>query len=275
MNRRVVYAALLATAAAVMVILVRTGLLGTAAQKLAFDVSAPVLDAAGWPWRAARAGWATLAGNRRLRAEHARLTARVGELERQVNLQQESAARMPQLEELVKVQEQYPGAIIARIVLKDELSWSKTVVINRGERDGIMLNMAVVSGAGLVGKIIQTGYAYSRVLLLTDRTFKAGARLRRSRYTGIINGRGTHEMVLNYLPRDAAVLPGDEVVTSGLGGIFPPGYLIGRVREAIFEEYGFYQYASVQPAVNVNTLESVAVLQRLPPQIDVSEEPLE
>jgi len=275
MNRRVVYAALLATAAAVLVILVRTGLLGAAAQNLSFDVSAPLLDAAGWPWRAARAGWAALAENRRLRADNMALAARVGELERQVNMLQESAARMPQLEELVKVQEQYPGAIIARIVLKDELSWSKTAVINRGERDGIMINMAVVSGAGLVGKIIQTGYAYSRVLLLTDRSFKAGARLRRSRHTGIINGRGTHELVLNYLPRDAAILPGDEVVTSGLGGIFPPGYLIGRVREAIFEEYGFYQYASVQPAVNINTLESVAVLQRLPPQIDVPEEPLE
>lgn len=275
MNRRMVYAALLATLAAALVILVRTGLLGAAAQNLAFDVSAPLLDAAGWPWRAARAAWATLAENRRLRAEHAALTARIGELERQLRMLQESAARMPQVEELLNVQEHYPGALLARVVLKDELSWSKTIVINRGERDGVMINMAVVAGAGLVGKIIQTGYAYSRVLLLTDRSFRAGARLRRSRHTGLINGRGTHELVLNYLPRDAAVLPGDEVVTSGLGGIFPPGYLIGRVREAIFEEYGFYQYASVQPAVNVNTLENVAVLLRLPPQIDVPEEPLE
>jgi len=275
MNRRVVYAALLAAAAALVVIMVRGGLLGAAAQHLAFDLSAPVLDAAGWPWRAARASWITISDNRRLRAENERLAQRVGELERALNGMQETEARMRQLEELVKVHEQYPDAVIARVVLKDELGWSKTIVINRGERDGLTVNMAVVSGAGLVGKIIQTGYAYARVLLLTDRSFKAGARLRRSRHTGVVKGHGTHEMVLSYLPRDAAVLPGDEVITSGLGGIFPPGYLIGTVREAIFEEYGFYQYASVQPAVHVNMLESVAVLQRLPPQIDVPEEPLE
>ncbi|MCX7846611.1 MAG: rod shape-determining protein MreC [bacterium] len=275
MNRRVIAAGVVAGALALLVILVRTGLLGAAAQELAFDVSAPVLDAAGWPWRLMRAGWETLAGNRRLRAENAQLAARVGELEREVSVLRDELARVPQVGELASLQERYPGAILARVVLRDELSWSKTLVINRGERDGVMMNMAVVAGAGLVGKIIHTGYAYSRVLLLTDRSFRAGARLRRSRSTGLIRGRGTHELVLNYLPRDAAVLPGDEVVTSGLGGIFPSGYLIGRVREAIFEEYGFYQYAVVEPAVNVNTLEVVAVLQRQPLQIDVEEAPVE
>lgn len=275
MNRRVVAAALGAGGAAALVILVRTGLLGSAAQQLAFDFSAPLLDAAGWPWRMARAGWETLAENRRLRADNALLKARVGELEQHVSVLRDEVARLPQVEEVARVQERFPGALLARVVLKDELSWSKTLVINRGERDGVVQNMAVVSGAGLVGKVIHTGYAYSRVLLVTDRTFRAGARLRRTRHTGLIRGRGSHELVLNYLPRDAAVLPGDEVVTSGLGGVFPPGYVIGRVREAILEEYGFYQYALVEPAVNINTLEVVAVLQRQPPQLDVAEEPVE
>jgi len=65
------------------------------------------------------------------------------------------------------------------------------------------------------------------------------------------------------------VAQGDEVVTSGLGGIFPAGYLIGTVKRALFEEYGFYQYATVRPAVDFNTLEMVAVVKRLPPQIDL------
>jgi len=157
----------------------------------------------------------------------------------------------------------------ARVVLKDDLGWSKTIVIDRGTRDKLTANMAVVAGAGLVGKIIETGYAYSRVLLVIDKSFKAGARLRQSRNTGLIEGSGANDVVLNYLPRDAAVDEGEEVITSGMGGVFPAGYLIGTVQKTMLEELSFYQCASIEPAVNFNVLEMVAVIRQLPPEIDV------
>ncbi len=270
MKRVVKHVIGIAAVVALVIVLARSGLFGGAVDRAVTDVSTPVMDVLGFPGRLLGDSFKTIARNRALRAENARLRARVSELERLYNSRKGLEQRCRRLEELVHLQEEYQyDALPARIVLKDDMSWSKTIVINRGRKDGLMPNMAVISGAGLVGKIIETGYAYSRVLLVVDKTFKAGARLRASRYAGLIEGQGVDRLVLNYLPRDAMVAQGDEVVTSGLGGVFPAGYLIGTVKRALFEEYGFYQYATVRPAVDLNTLEMVAVVKRLPPQIDL------
>lgn len=262
---------LIAVLLALVVVLGRIGVFGSAAQEIVLNISVPVVDVIGYPFRAVRRGWETIAENRQLLGENAALHARVDDLERKYTATRDLQARNRQLEELVKLEQEYNYQVIAaRIVLKDDLGWSKTIIIDRGRRDGIVPNMAVVSGAGLVGKVIESGYAYAKVLLIIDRSFKVGARLRMSRNTGILEGQGANQLMLNYLPHDAGVVPGDEVVSSGLGGLFPSGYLIGIVTKTVFEEYGFYQYASVDPAVNFNTLEYVAVVKRMPPEIDLS-----
>jgi rod shape-determining protein MreC len=262
---------LIAVLLALVVVLGRIGVFGNAAQEIVLNISVPVVDVIGYPFRTVRRGWDTIAENRQLLSKNAALQARVDDLERKYNATRDLQARNRQLEELVKLEQEYNYQVIAaRIVLKDDLGWSKTIIIDRGRRDGIVPNMAVVSGAGLVGKVIESGYAYAKVLLIIDRSFKVGARLRLSRNTGILEGRGANQLMLNYLPHDAGVVPGDEVVTSGLGGLFPSGYLIGTVTKTVFEEYGFYQYASVDPSVDFNTLEYVAVVKRMPPEIDLS-----
>ncbi len=271
MNKLFRTISLIAILAAAVLVLGRIGVFGSATQEVVLDVSAPVLDALSFPFRVISGAWESCTAARRLSLVNQNLRQRIADLERQLNATTDLQARSDDLEKLVKLQQEYTYEIIAaRIVLKDDLSWSKTIVIDRGRRDGIVPNMAVVSGAGLVGKIIESGYAYSRVLLITDRRFRVGARLRVSRNTGIIEGEGANQLVLNYLPRDAGVVPGDEVITSGLGGLFPPGYLIGSITKTVFEEYGFYQFAMVSPAVNLNTLEYVAVVKRMPPDINLS-----
>ena len=262
----------MAILAAAVVILGRVGVFGSAAREVVLDVSVPVMDVIAAPFRFFATAWKTSTAAHQLIRENDALRLRIAELERELNSSRDLQARCAELQKLVNLEHQYDYTVIAaRIVLKDDLSWSKTIVIDRGRRDGIVPNMAVVSGAGLVGKIIQAGYAYSRVLLIIDRRFRVGARLRVSRNTGIIEGEGANQLVLNYLPRNAGVAPGDDVITSGLGGLFPPGYLIGTVTKTVFQEYGFYQYATVAPAVNLNTIEYVAVVKRMPPDINLSE----
>lgn len=271
MNKLFRSISLIAIVAAAVIVLGRVGVFGSAAREVVLDVSAPVIDVLSFPLRFIAASWETCTATRRLGSENEALRLRISELERDVNSSRDLQARCTELEKLVKLEHQYNYDVIAaRIVIKDDLSWSKTIVIDRGRRDGIVPNMAVVSGAGLVGKITEAGYAYSRVLLVVDRRFRVGARLRVSRNTGIVQGEGANQLVLNYLPRDAEAVPGDEVITSGLGGLFPSGYLIGKITKTVFEEYGFYQYATVAPAVNLNTLEYVAVVKRMPPDINLS-----
>ena len=255
---------------AIVIILARSGLFGSAVDRAATDVSTPVVDFLGTPFRLIKGGFALIGDNKKLIRENEQLTQQVKSLERQINDYKTRERQYREIEKLARLKDEYNYDILpARIVLKDSMDWSKTIVINRGRRDGLIPNMAVISGAGLVGKIIDAGYAYSRVLLLIDSTFKVGARLRNSRFAGLLEGRGMDELVLNYLPREAIFKQGEEVVTSGLGGIFPAGYLIGTVKKTHYEEYGFYKYITVKPAVDFNTLETVAVVKRLPPQIDV------
>ena len=255
---------------ALVIILSRGGLLGGAVDRAATDISTPLVDLMGLPFRLLKDKFAVLGNNEVLIKKNKVLANRVKILERQVNSFKNREDQYNQLEELSRLKDEYNYDVLpARIVLKDNMDWSRTIVINRGSRDGLTPNMAVVSGAGLVGKIIRTGYAYSRVLLLIDSTFKVGARLRNSRFAGLLEGRGMNQLILNYLPREATFQKNEEVVTSGLGGIFPAGYLIGTVKKTHYEEYGFYKYITVKPAVDFNTLELVAVVKRLPPQIDV------
>lgn len=255
---------------AIVIILARGGLLGGAVDKAATDISTPMVDLLGLPFRLLKNGFTFIGDNKIILKRNKELFNKVKLLERQVNSFKIRENQYRQLEKLAKLKYKYNYDILpARIVLKDNMDWSKTIVINRGSRDGLMINMAVISGAGLVGKIIKTGYAYSRVLLLIDSNFKVGARLRNSRFAGLLEGQGMNQLVLNYLPREATFNEGEEVVTSGLGGIFPAGYLIGTIKKTHFEEYGFYKYVTVKPSVNFNTLETVAVVKRLPPKIDV------
>jgi rod shape-determining protein MreC len=262
--------ALVAGLIALVIIVARSGVLGSTLQRVTMDIVAPCVDVLGYPLRAADAGWDIVVRGRVLRAENQALRAALAEAERKYQQARECEPRYRELVQLVGLASQLEAEVVgARVVLRDEFEWSRTVVIDRGRRDGLVPNMAVLSGAGLVGKVVQTGYAYARVLLVSDRSFRCAARLRESRVTGVVEGRGTDQLVLTYMPREVTVAQGEEVITSGQGGVFPPGLLVGSVKRTYFEEYGFYQYASLRPAVDFSSLETVAVIKRLPAQIDV------
>jgi rod shape-determining protein MreC len=262
--------AVIATLIALVIIVARSGLLGSSLQSLTMDVVAPCVDVLAYPFRTLAAGWEPVARGRTLVQENQALRGSLAELERKYQQAREYEPRCRELEQLVNLSAQLEAEVVAaRVVLRDEFEWSRTIVIDRGRRDGLVPNMAVLSGAGLVGKVIQAGYAYARVLLITDRSFRCAARLRQSRTTGVAEGRGTDQIVLTYLPREAGAVTGEEVITSGQGGVFPAGLLVGTVQRTYFEEYGFYQYATLRPIVDFATLETVAVVKRLPAQIDV------
>lgn len=163
--------------------------------------------------------------------------------------------------------------IAARVIARDPGNWTKNITINCGSSDGIQKDMTVVTARGLVGNISSVTGSTAVVQLILDPRSAVGALVQRpeSRVAGIVEGnvsRADLAKMVN-IPRDADIQQGDVVVTSGFGGIYPKGILIGEVKGVTNEEGGLLKYAEIQTAVDFNKLEEVFIIiaaRQAPPQ---------
>jgi rod shape-determining protein MreC len=152
----------------------------------------------------------------------------------------------------------------ARIIGRDPLPFSGTVTINKGERDGIAKNMAVLSPFGVVGQIMAISGHAARVLLITDHNSGVDAVVQRSRARGIVEGGIDGGCLMKYVKRGEDVDVGDRIVTSGLDGIFPKGIIIGNVTRVTRGVRGLLQVAEVTPSVPLDRIEEVLVVRARP-----------
>jgi rod shape-determining protein MreC len=148
----------------------------------------------------------------------------------------------------------------ARVVGRDPTNWYRTVTINKGERDGLRVDMGVITPVGVVGRIIKSTPAASQVLLLTDRNSSVAALVQRTRDEGLVEGTESGLARIKYLPILSEVGTGDVILTSGLAGTFPKGLLIGQVAAVQKKEDGLFQVAQIKPAVDFTKLEEVLVV---------------
>ncbi len=153
---------------------------------------------------------------------------------------------------------------LGRVIMWEPANWWRTVQIDLGSRDGVATNMPVLTVDGLVGRIAAVSLTKSQVVLLGDPNCKVSAAVRNeSNVTGVMVPYGTLEgslVSLEFLPANANVKPGQNVVTSGIGGVFPPGILIGKIVDAHSADYGLSTEARVKLAANLNALNEVWVL---------------
>jgi rod shape-determining protein MreC len=153
--------------------------------------------------------------------------------------------------------------IAAEIIARDSSTWWRTVTINRGKRDNLETDMPVVTDEGLVGKTTTVSDAISIVLLVSDENCRVAASVEGSREQGIVSGqRATTGMTplldLNFLSKQADLKPNQKVYTSGVGGVFPSGLLIGVVKSFRVRELD--GQAQLAPAVDLSHLEDVFVV---------------
>jgi rod shape-determining protein MreC len=193
------------------------------------------------------------AANLRLRQENAALGVQIQQMRAR-------AMRGQRLEQLLQLREAVPQRTLpADVIAGDASSWFRTVTIDRGSRDGVAPDMAVIAPSGVVGRIVgdPAGRA-ARVQLLIDRNAGAGALIERSRAGGVVTGDGSG-LRMEFVSNLADVRAGDLVVTSGLDGIYPKGFIIGEVRTV---EHGpsVYKSISVRPAVDFSAIEEVLVV---------------
>ena len=154
--------------------------------------------------------------------------------------------------------------VAASVIGRQAETWSSVIVINRGTLDGVADNMAVVTEMGLVGHIVEAGLNSSKVQLILDPRSSVGTLIQRpeSRVAGIVEGsiNNPHQPRMVNIPKNSDVIVEDVVVTSGFGGVYPKGIVVGKIKEIHNDEGGLLKYGVMETSVNFDKLEDVAVI---------------
>jgi rod shape-determining protein MreC len=196
----------------------------------------------------------------------------------QIRLQEERAMaqRTQDLRQLLELRQRAElETTAAEIIAAGASPEFRTVTIDKGSADGLAADMAVISPAGVVGRVILSSPRAAKVQLLVDRNAAAGAVVERSRAQGVVVGVGADGLRMDYVPGTADVKPGDLVVTSGIDGIYPKGFVIGTV-ESVERGPGTYHQIRIRPAVEFSRIEEVLVVLTPPPareSTEVKEQP--
>jgi len=167
--------------------------------------------------------------------------------------------------------------IQSNVIARNPDQWEEKLILDTGAKDGVKVNMAVLTSEGLVGKIVQTTPYTSEVeLLSTNNTnYRVSATVSSKGKTarGLVEGfdakRG--ELMLKRIDSKIKLKKGDKVTTSGLGGIFPKGVLIGEVTKVSTDDFGLTKLAYVKPAADFQMLDHVVIAKRQATQIDGSD----
>jgi rod shape-determining protein MreC len=159
--------------------------------------------------------------------------------------------------------------VTANVIAVDESSLLRTITLDRGTRDGVAVGMPVVTGQGLVGRVLRVSANASRIMLVTDPSSAVSARLQSTRVEGTVRGRVAGTLEMDLIPLEAQVPNGSLVITSGLGGNFPPDIVIGQVTSVRLAETGLSQIAQVRSLINFDTLEFALIITNFQP-VDLS-----
>jgi rod shape-determining protein MreC len=218
-----------------------------------------------------RGVWSGYIGLRHLKVENEELKRQLAATQIAVQEQRALADRTRGLERLLEmrvlVQQKTTAADVIGAAATPDF---RTVTIDKGSRDGLQRDMAVISPKGVVGRIVVPSGRSAKVQLLIDRNAAAGALIERSRAQGVVVGSGDERLQMDYVSEVSDVVVGDVVVTSGIDGIFPKGFVIGRV-EAVEKSGGAYKRITVMPSVDFQSLEEVLVVLTPMPAQDTTE----
>jgi rod shape-determining protein MreC len=229
-------------------------------EEVTFGTFAEVQRAAASAIATMRDNWTNYVALQDVRAENAKLKEEVIAL--RISLQQEQALAQQSrtLQGLLELKSAVQLSTTSAAVIAGGASPEfRTITIDKGTGDGLLSDMAVLAPGGVVGRLVMPTSRASKVQLLIDRDAAAGAIIERSRAQGVVVGTGTDRFRLDHVPGAADIQNGDRVVTSGIEGIYPKGFLIGQI-ESIQRQSGEFTAVVVRPAVEFSALETVLVV---------------
>lgn len=207
-----------------------------------------------------RGVWSGYIGLRQVKRENDELKQRLAAAEVTLQQQRAMADRARGLAQLLQLRDSLSlKTVAAEIIGAGATPDFRTLTIDKGSRDGIRPDMAVIAPAGIAGRVVIPSGRSAKVQLLVDLNAAAGALIERTRAQGIVVGSGGDRLRMDYVSDVADVVVGDVVVSSGIDGIYPKGFVIGRV-EALERSGGAYRRIIVRPAVDFSSLEEVLVV---------------
>lgn len=197
-----------------------------------------------------------------VREENERLRDEIKKYQVVNNKYREALATNVRLEMLLELKETLPPpTLTAMIQGRDPSLWFKTLTINRGSSDGVTKGMPVVAVEGVAGHVLDSAPHYAKILQANDPNSAIEVLIQESRVQGIVKGTGSGYR-LHYVLKNNDVKAGDQVVTSGLGGVFPKGLPVGTVSRVVSNRRGMFLDIEVQPAVNFERLENVIIIMK-------------
>jgi rod shape-determining protein MreC len=198
-----------------------------------------------------------------LREENQHLRKKIDTLEREKQRHEEMIAANTRLAELLNLKETFDDPVVAaQVIGVDPTGWFRAVMVNKGKLDGVRVDMPVVSARGVVGRVVSVSSHYAKVLLIIDQNSAVDILVQRSRDRGMVKGMFTDVCRMDYLVSTSDVVVGDVVLTSGLGGVFPKGLLVGQVTSVDETPGELFKEVLVKPAVEFSKLEEVLILLR-------------
>jgi len=229
-------------------------------QALVFGIFAEVQRATAAGVSSFRQTWTSYVSLRHVKADNDALKQQVAALEVQLQEQRALADRARGLEDLLGLRNHSNLEMAAADIIGAGATPDfRTATIDKGSLDGIHTDMAVIAPKGVVGRVIVASPRAAKVQLLIDRNAAAGALVERSRAQGAAVGNGDERLRMEFVSEVADVAVGDTVTTSGIDGIFPKGFLIGRV-ESVDKNGTAYKQILIKPAVDFSSLEQVLVI---------------
>lgn len=201
-----------------------------------------------------------------LQAQNEQLQKDLEKAQAQLRDAQQAMVENENLREILSLAEQNENYrfSMAHVIAKEQTGFSATITLDRGSAQGLQMQDMVVTGAGVVGYVSELGTTWAKVTTLLDSTCEIGVIASRTQDIGVLEGDFTlaenYLCRLSYLKNEAALTIGDSLETSGIGGIFPKGLFVGRVKEIKVEAHGLSQYAIIEPSVDFTDLDTVFVI---------------
>jgi rod shape-determining protein MreC len=228
---------------------------------LAF-LTTPVQSAIARVNRATVTVWSTYLDWKNVRAENRRLRDENQRLRVEALQVSETTTENQRLRRLLALQERLPiTTVSAHIIAREWGGWVRSLTVNRGRNDNVTRLAAVIAPDGLIGRVVEVRRAVSIIQVLTDPASTVGAHVVRTRTPGIVEGDPRGTLRLRYMAREGGgIRVGDLIVTSGVGGVFPGGIPVGRVRAIDDRGSALFHYAMLTPVVDFARVDEVLLL---------------
>jgi rod shape-determining protein MreC len=192
--------------------------------------------------------------------ENVELKARLSQAMENKNRYEEMEQENSRLKKFVNFTSSVPDTYVAaQVIARDPSPWFKTIMIDKGDADGVIKGSPVLVSEGIVGQIIKVSSYYSRVLLITDRNSAVDALVQNTRVRGMVKGNNQDKCTFVYALRTDEIRPGEMIVSSGLDQVFPKGLKIGRILDVKKTHSQLFQDITIETSVDFDKLEDVLV----------------